>query len=130
VGPPGLAVPGDAGLVAWLAGQTWVLREPGSGTRATTEAYLEELQIAPGTLTVGSNVAVCASVAAGLGVTLISRDAVARELGQRVLAELPAPGTPLRRDWCLVSREGHLPAPSRLFVGHVRQAEGWTAVSG
>jgi LysR family transcriptional regulator, low CO2-responsive transcriptional regulator len=130
VGPPGLSVPGEAGLVAWLAGQTWVLREPGSGTRATTEAYLEELQIAPGTLTVGSNVAVCASVAAGLGVTLISRDAVARELGQGVLAELPAPGTPLRRDWFLVSREGHLPAPSRLFVRHVRQAEGWTAVSG
>jgi LysR family transcriptional regulator, low CO2-responsive transcriptional regulator len=130
VGPPGLVLPGDAGLVAWLAGQTWVLREPGSGTRATTEAYLEGLQIAPGTLTVGSNVAVCASVAAGLGVTLISRDAVARELGQGVLAELPAPGTPLRRDWCLVAREGRLPGPSRLFVQHVRQAAGWTAVSG
>ena len=111
-----------------LAAQTWLLREPGSGTRATTEAYLEELQIAPGTLTVGSNVAVCESVAAGLGVTLISRDAVARDIGRGVLAELPAPGTPLRRDWCLVSREGHLPAPSRLFVRHVRQAPGWASV--
>ena len=109
-----------------LAAQTWLLREPGSGTRATTEAYLEELQIAPGTLTVGSNVAVCECVAAGLGVTLISRDAVARELTQGVLAELPAPGTPLRRDWCLFSREGPLPAPSRLFVRHVRQAPGWS----
>jgi DNA-binding transcriptional LysR family regulator len=112
---------------AFLAAQTWLLREPGSGTRATTEAYLEELQIAPGTLTVGSNVAVCESVAAGLGVTLISRDAVARDIGRGVLAELPAPGTPLRRDWCLVSREGHLPAPSRLFVRHVRQAPGWAS---
>lgn len=111
-----------------LAAQTWLLREPGSGTRATTEAYLEELQIAPGTLTVGSNVAVCESVAAGLGVTLISRDAVARDIGRGVLAELPAPGTPLRRDWCLVSREGHLPAPSRLFVRHVRQGPGWASV--
>jgi LysR family transcriptional regulator, low CO2-responsive transcriptional regulator len=127
VGPPGLAAPGPGDLVAWLARQTWLLREPGSGTRATTEAFLEDLQIAPGTLTVGSNVAVCASVAAGLGVTLISRDAVARELGQGVLAELPAPGTPLRRDWYLVAREGHLPAPSRMFIQHVRQAEGWTA---
>ena len=114
-----------AGSAAFLAGQTWLLREPGSGTRATTEAYLEELQIAPGTLTVGSNVAVCESVAAGLGVTLISRDAVARDIGRGVLAELPAPGTPLRRDWCLVSRVGQLPAPSRLFVRHVRQAPGW-----
>ena len=123
VGPLSLS----ARSAADLAAQTWLLREPGSGTRATTEAYLEELQIAPGTLTVGSNVAVCESVAAGLGVTLISRDAVARDIGRGVLAELPAPGTPLRRDWCLFSREGHLPAPSRLFVRHVRQAEGWAA---
>jgi LysR family transcriptional regulator, low CO2-responsive transcriptional regulator len=128
VGPPGLRAPEPGDLVAWLARQTWLLREPGSGTRATTEAFLEDLQIAPGTLTVGSNVAVCASVAAGLGVTLISRDAVARELGQGVLAELPAPGTPLRRHWYLVAREGHLPAPSRMFIQHVRQAEGWRGV--
>jgi DNA-binding transcriptional LysR family regulator len=137
--PPGLraeldAGPGDPvraasgpGLVAWLAGQTWLLREHGSGTRATTEAFLEELQIAPATLTVGSNVAVGESVAAGLGVTLISRDAVARELNRGMLAELPVPGTPLRRDWCLVARAGLLPAPSRLFVQHVTRAEGWTA---
>ena len=130
----GLAVPGDLGqpaarpgLVAWLARQTWLLRERGSGTRATTEVFFEELDIAPGTLTVGSNVAVCESVAAGLGVTLISRDAVARELGRGVLAELPCPGTPLRRDWCLVSRAGRLPAPSQLFIQQVWRAEGWTA---
>jgi DNA-binding transcriptional LysR family regulator len=116
-----------------LAAQTWLLREPGSGTRSTTEAYLEELQITPGTLTVGSNVAVCESAAAGLGVTLISRDAVARDIARGALAELPAPGTPLRRDWCLFSRssrssgEGRLPAPSRLFVRHVRRAPGWAA---
>lgn len=127
VGPPG---PGcSADVVSWLARQTWLLREPGSGTRATTEAFLEELQIAPGTLTVGSNVAVCASVAAGLGVTLISRDAVARELGQGALAELPAPGTPLRRDWCLAARPGPLPAPSRLFVQHVLSARGWASAA-
>ncbi|MGH3189763.1 MAG: LysR substrate-binding domain-containing protein [Streptosporangiaceae bacterium] len=115
------------GLVAWLARQTWLLRERGSGTRATTEAFLEELEIAPDTLTVGSNVAVCETVAAGLGVTLISKDAVARELGRGVLTELPCPGTPLRRDWCLVSRTGRLPAPSQLFIRQVRQAEGWAA---
>jgi LysR family transcriptional regulator, low CO2-responsive transcriptional regulator len=128
VGP--VSCPGSVALCSPvdLAGQTWLLREPGSGTRATTEAYLEELQIAPATLTVGSNVAVCESVAAGLGVTLISRDAVARDIGRGVLAELPAPGTPLRRDWCLVSREAPLPAPSRLFVRHVREAPGWTSV--
>ena len=130
VGPPSLAAAAPSDLVGWLARQTWLLREPGSGTRATTEAFLAELEIAPGTLTVGSNVAVCESAAAGLGVTLISRDAVTRELDQGVLAELPAPGTPLRRDWYLVSREGQLPAPSRRFVQHVRRTGGWTSIPG
>ena len=128
-----LVVVGPASSSGALADSTWLLREPGSGTRATTEAYLEERQLTPATLTVGSNVAVCESVAAGLGVTLISRDAVAGYVARGVLAELPAPGTPLRRDWCLFSRssrssrEGQLPAPSRLFVRHVRRAAGWSA---
>src|SRR6516164_7661102 len=42
------AGPGDTpGLLAWLARQTWLLREPGSGTRASTAALLAELDIAP-----------------------------------------------------------------------------------
>ena len=111
---------GDAWQVLdWLARQTWLLREHGSGTRATTESFLDSLELTPSTLTVGSNVAVCESAAAGLGVTLISRDAVARDLGRGALVELPTPATPLRRDWRLVSREGRLPAPARLFVQHV-----------
>ncbi|MGE5289345.1 MAG: LysR substrate-binding domain-containing protein [Micromonosporaceae bacterium] len=123
--------PDEAGsLLDWLASQTWLLREHGSGTRATTEAFLDDLELAPSTLTVGSNVAVCESVAAGLGVTLISRDAIARDLDRGVLAELPTPATPLRRDWCLVSRSaahGRLPTPARLFVRHVLGADGFRA---
>ncbi len=117
--PPDYAAGEAPELLPWLARQTWLLREHGSGTRATTESFLDELELTPRTLTVGSNVAVCESVAAGLGVTLISRDAVARELGRGALVELPTPATPLRRDWRLVSREGQLPAPTRLFVQHV-----------
>jgi LysR family transcriptional regulator, low CO2-responsive transcriptional regulator len=117
--PPDYAAGEAPELLPWLARQTWLLREHGSGTRATTESFLDELELTPRTLTVGSNVAVCESVAVGLGVTLISRDAVARELGRGALVELPTPATPLRRDWRLVSREGQLPAPTRLFVQHV-----------
>ena len=87
VAAPGLAAtagpearPGDAGLLPWLAGQAWLLREPGSGTRAATDALLAELDIAPLTLMVGSNGAIRESASVGLGVTLISREAVAAEL--------------------------------------------------
>ena len=41
-----------------LAGYTWLLREPGSGTRATVEQYLAAQGMAPSTLTLGSNGAV------------------------------------------------------------------------
>ncbi len=103
----------------WLARQTWLLREHGSGTRATTDAYLAGLDLAPKTLTLGSNGAVRESAVAGLGVTLISRDAVARELAEGTLIELDAPQTPLRRHWCLVSHRGQLPATAALLGSHV-----------
>ena len=111
---------GDAaGLLAWLARQTWLLREPGSGTRASTAALLAELDIAPLALMVGSNGAIRESARVGLGVTLVSRDAVAAELAGGVLAEIPVPGTPLHRDWYLVARREPLPPPAARLTGHV-----------
>jgi DNA-binding transcriptional LysR family regulator len=106
----------EAGLASWLSGQTWLLREPGSGTRAATEELLAELDIAPLTLTVGSNVAIRESARVGLGITLISGEAVEPELTGGQLAVLPAPGTPLHRDWYLVSMPGNLAAPARWLV--------------
>jgi LysR family transcriptional regulator, low CO2-responsive transcriptional regulator len=112
--------PGDAaGLLAWLARQTWLLREPGSGTRAITAALLADLDIAPLALMVGSNRAIRESARVGLGVTLVSRDAVAAELAGGALAEIPVPGTPLHRDWFLVARRGSLPPPAARLVHHV-----------
>jgi DNA-binding transcriptional LysR family regulator len=122
VAAPGLAataVPGDRDLLSWLARQAWLLREPGSGTRAATDALLSELDIAPLTLMVGSNGAIRESASVGLGVTLISGEAVAAELAGGRLVALPVPGTPLHRDWYLVAHPGPLsPAAGRL-VAHV-----------
>ena len=52
---------------------------------------------------VGSNGAIRESASVGLGVTLISRDAVAAELADGRLVPLPVPGTPMHRDWYLVA---------------------------
>jgi DNA-binding transcriptional LysR family regulator len=70
-------------------------------------------------LTVGSNGAVRESVAAALGVSMMSRDAVSEELANGDLVEIPTPVTPLRRDWYLVAHRGPLPATAALFVRHV-----------
>jgi DNA-binding transcriptional LysR family regulator len=129
VAAPGLAAtagpeaaPGGADLVPWLARQAWLLREPGSGTRAATDALLTELDIAPLTLMVGSNGAIRESATVGLGVTLISRDAVEAELADRRLVALAVPGIPMHRDWYLVARAGlpgSLPPAAGRLVAHV-----------
>ena len=63
------------------ADETWLLRERGSGTRATVEAFLEENGVAPrSTMTLGSNGAVKQAVAVGLGITLLSNHAAGPEL--------------------------------------------------
>jgi len=46
---------------------------------------------------------VVAGAVAGLGVTLVSRDAVARQLAEGELVPVVLPGTPLRRPWHAVT---------------------------
>ena len=95
----GREVPADLAAVPWL------LREEGSGTRSATERLLADLNLGPGEfgspelLTLGSNGAIKQGLAVGLGITLISRFAVARELSEGLLAEIAVPGTPLSRPW-------------------------------
>ena len=114
-----------AGLLPWLARQTWLLREPGSGTRASTDTLLADLDISPLTLMVASNVAIRESAQVGLGVTLLSRDAVAAELAAGKLAEIPVPGTPLHRDWYLVAHPGRLPPAAARLVTHALRSSGF-----
>lgn len=103
-----------------LATHTWLLREPGSGTRTTVEEYLAAHGIEPATLTLGSNGAVREAAAVGLGITLISRDAVDAELSSGRLVLLPAPDIPLQREWHIVTRdEDHLPGSGSLFLEHL-----------
>ena len=108
-----------------LEAATWLLREPGSGTRATAEALLDGLGISPRILTLGSNGAVVESVRIGLGVTLISADAVAGDLAAGRLEEWRHPGLPVERPWHLLARAGEplAPTPER-FVAHLLRS-GW-----
>lgn len=107
--------------VAELARQVLVLREPGSGTRSTAVELFGQLGVTPAsTLTVGSNGAIRESVQVGLGITLISRDAVARELDEGSLEEWRCEGLPQQRAWHVVARAGEaLPPTADLFLGHL-----------
>lgn len=103
---------------------TWLLRERGSGTRASLEALLSSRDLDPPRMVLGSNGAVVAAAVAGLGAALVSADAVAAELASGKLAVVPVAETPLVRPWHLVT--GMTPTPAtRLFVEHVLTVPGW-----
>jgi len=71
----------------------WVLREPGSGTRSTFEAVLEDAGMSVDGLQVAfvlpGNEAVRTAVETGAGATVISRSAVAPALASGALVEIP-----------------------------------------
>lgn len=116
---PGTAADFVPGRTAWL------LREPGSGTRATCLAVLSGLDADAPCLTLGSHGAVVAAAVAGLGVTLVSEQAVAPLLESGRLLVLPVPGTPLPRPWHLVSAQRST-ASAELFVRHVLERPEWS----
>ncbi|MDR3538350.1 MAG: LysR family transcriptional regulator [Acetobacteraceae bacterium] len=100
VGPEHPWASGAPVTAAQLLDTEWVLREPGSGTRAVLEAALEASGIAPErlrvALTLPSNEAVRAAVEAGMGATAISASAAAPSLEAGLLC---------RVDWALPERE-------------------------
>ena len=70
----------------------WVLREPGSGTRAIFEADLAAIGVAPGLLDVAlelpRNEAVISAVEAGLGATVVSANAAVAGLEAGLLVKV------------------------------------------
>jgi DNA-binding transcriptional LysR family regulator len=119
---------GDRDAESGLQDVTWLLREPESGTRATCLSLLERLEITPPLMTLGSHGAVVAAAVAGLGVTLVSRQAVRAELASGALVEIPVRGTPLDRPWHVVAQTEPT-ASTRLLIEHLLADRdlGWQA---
>lgn len=93
-------VPADAESdAATLARQTWLMREPGSGTREVAENFLAAHMIEPARIVeIGSNEGIARSVAAGLGIALLPECVVRELLAIGSVRTLPVvPKTPLAR---------------------------------
>ncbi|MCX7814246.1 MAG: LysR family transcriptional regulator [Tepidimonas ignava] len=105
-----------------LNGQALLMREPGSGTRLATEAYLHTHGLTPTVrATLGSNEAIKHAVAAGLGLAVVSRHALAADPAHDGVALLPVVGFPIERRWLLVWRsDRRLSLAAQRFVEHVR----------
>jgi DNA-binding transcriptional LysR family regulator len=99
--------------LAALSGETFIVREPGSGTRSSMERTFAERGFVPRIGAVmSSNETIKQAVMAEMGVALLSRHTVGLELKARRLAELDVVGLPLMRRWFVVRRAGRFESPA------------------
>lgn len=105
-------VPQRAIAPADLAGEVFVMREGGSGTRRTMERYFSEHGVGVRTgMETSSNETAKQAVMAGLGLGFLSLHTVGLELSSDRLRVLDVQGLPVRRRWNLGWREDKQLAP-------------------
>lgn len=90
-----------------LSHETWIVREPGSGTRSYTDQFIKQHDLAmERSFEFGSNQGVKEAVRAGLGLAILSKHVVSRELESGELRALHVIGEKFVRPLSIVTRKG------------------------
>ena len=107
-----------------LREEAFVIREPGSGTRAAMERFFDDRGLAPRTrVEMSSNEAIKQSVEAGLGLGMVSAHTVELEVAAGRLALLDVVSFPIVKRWFVVHREGkQLSATAGAFIDYAMEA--------
>ena len=114
-----------------LAEDTFLIREPGSGTRSAMERAFSAHKFRPReTVEMGSNETIKQAVMVGMGVSFLSLHTTALELATRQLAELKVDGMPIMRDWCVIHRERKRLSPAAATFKDYLVAEGAGLIEG
>lgn len=96
-----------------LAEESFLLREPGSGTRAAMERFLAENGVVPQrTVEMTSNETIKQAVMAGMGISFLSLHTIGLELEHGLIARLDVEGTPIVRGWNVVHTLSKLLSPA------------------
>jgi len=100
-----------------LAQETFLLREPGSGTRDVAERFFASYRIRPrSSMEMDTNEAIKQSVQAGMGLGIISGQGIELELETGRLVILDAEHFPIVRHWYIVHRKNkRLSAAAQAF---------------
>jgi DNA-binding transcriptional LysR family regulator len=97
---------------ALLARDRFLVRETGSGTRASMERYFESQRIAPvRAMELRSNETIKQAAVANLGLAFLSLHTTALEVASGLLRVLEVPGLPMVRRWQLVRLSAKLLSP-------------------
>ncbi|UTD28085.1 LysR family transcriptional regulator [Bradyrhizobium sp. WD16] len=108
-----------------LAGETFLMREPGSGTRGLTEQLFASAGVQPIIgMVMSSNETIKQAVIAGLGIALISAHTVASELDERRLTMLDVEGLPIMRQWYVLARKDKVLLPPAQAMLQFLSSEG------
>ena len=86
-----------------LAGEQFLIREAGSGTRASMEHVFRERRVPfRVSMEVSSNETIKQAVMAGMGISFLSAHTIGLELAAGKLAILDVAGLPIMRDWYVI----------------------------
>jgi DNA-binding transcriptional LysR family regulator len=118
VAPPSHPLAGLPTLPASvLAGEPFIAREEGSGTRLLMDHFFQENGLSSRVvMTTSSNETIKQAVMAGMGLALISRHTIGLELALGMVTTLAIEGLPLMRSWFVAHRRNMplLPVHARL----------------
>ena len=108
VASPGHPLVGRRGITPdQLASETFIVREPGSGTRGAMERFFQQHRMTLHTgMEMSTTEAIKQAVQAGMGLAVVSRHTIALELETRRLAILVVDSFPIMRHWYVAHRKG------------------------
>jgi DNA-binding transcriptional LysR family regulator len=125
--PPASSLATRAKLVTSdLVEETFIMREPGSGTRMVTEDAFRAGGVDPADLRVlaefGTSEAILRAVEGGMGLGVVSRWVAAKALELGTARELAAGGSfPIERHFFAVTARGALTRAAEAFLQHMRE---------
>jgi DNA-binding transcriptional LysR family regulator len=107
---------------AALAGEPFLIREAGSGTRLAAYEAFDRHRVEPRVrMELSTNEAIKQAILAGLGVSILSRYTLGLDTEQPQLAVLDVEGFPIERQWQFVCPVGKQVSPvARAFMDFVR----------
>jgi DNA-binding transcriptional LysR family regulator len=105
-----------------LEKETWILREKGSGTREAAENLFRTHHFTPKKIMeFGSTQVIKESVQAGLGVSLLSRWAIDKELTNGYISWLDVEELPFKRNFSIVTYTPYQTKAVKTFIETLRQ---------
>jgi DNA-binding transcriptional LysR family regulator len=115
IAPPEHRLAGARKLIpADLAGEAFLFREIGSGSRSLFDDFIGDTSIKPVQMRMelGSNETIKQAVMAGIGIALISAHTIAAEVAEGRLVCLDIEGLPILRRWYVVNRTDRALSPA------------------